>query len=902
MADAESCREAFHVGCSARSGYRHFTGESPLAENEKRRKRPAGDTSERAVSGNSAGERPKKRTSASSDSVRKKTTSSGTVKGGSAQKKRTAEAGTAAAQKKRTGEAGTTSEKSRRTAAGSTTKTAASGQKKRSTSDRSAHSSASGTKKTSVAKRSSAGRRTSESRQRQAGRSTGRGQRGFAIAEPAFFRSPQYKPIKKYGHLFLMPVVMLYYELILRLLCSGKSRGLSFLFFAVAFGLLLSGITTFFKRKVNRIVTAVLLAVLALYFTVQCLVRSSFQFYMSLSEITTGAGDVMGGFGGTVVTTILGGIPKILLFFWVPVVYLIFAKKYLPARRYHYRFGIALILVSLLLNGLTSVVASHGKYASDYNEDFSFDTSVRTFGLLKSTRLAIKYDMFGNNSKTGFTITTTSTSESAESTEVTDDTDTADTTSTEESAAEETTATVITGDNIMDLTFADTDNEEIEALNEYVSSLTASNKNEYTGLFEGKNLILICLEGFSDAVISEELTPTLYRMQHNGFYFSDYYQPSWGGSTSTGEFSFVTGLAPQDGVETMLEISDNNNYFTLGNQLQRLNYYSIAYHNGDFNYYDRNLTHENLGYETFLGYMAGHSGEDGYDADKALEDITGAWADDEDTISATFQTFKDKTPFSIYWMTISGHAPYNTDSDKVDETWDRVDAYYGDSYSETVKAYIAYQLHVEDALTELIEDLEEAGIADDTVICMTADHYPYGLEKSEAWGNSEDYVAELYGYDPQHAWEQDRNALFIWSECLENEYSSYTTEISTPTFSLDVVPTLSNLFGLEYDSRLLVGRDVFSDQEALVFWNSKKFVTEQGMYDIEEDEFYPNEGYERDDDYIDQILAEISNKLNFSQAVIDNDYYGYLFGEDEDVGQAIHGSSTSEDAAEAGLS
>ncbi|MDO4614108.1 MAG: sulfatase-like hydrolase/transferase [Lachnospiraceae bacterium] len=846
-----------------------------MEEREERRKRPSGATSGR-TSDRAGAERPKK----------KKPVSSGTSAFVKKRKPQTEVSG-----------------RTRKSASGSTARTGSSARKK--------NVSASGKKRGNVSREDrlyASKNRKTESRISESGRKTGARRnvpekRGIVIAEPAFFRSPQYRQIKKYGHLFLMPIVMVYYELILRLLCSGKNRGISFLFFAIAFGFLISGITTFFSRKVNWIVTEICLLVMALYFTVQCMVRSSFQFYMSLSEITTGAGDVVGGFGGTVVVTILAGIPKILLFFWVPVVYLIFARKYLPARRYYYRIGIAVMLAALLLNGLTSFAASHGRYASDYSEDFNFDTSVRTFGLLKSTRLAFKYDLFGNKNKTGFTIAATSDDKSEENAEDTAEAaaDTnEDTAETEDSSVKETT--VVTGENKMDLEFADTDNEEIEALNEYVSSLTASNKNQYTGLFEGKNLILICLEGFSDAIISEELTPTLYRMQHNGIYFSNYYQPSWGGSTSTGEFSFLTGLAPQDGVETMLEIKDNNNYFTLGNQLQRQNYYNIAYHNGDFNYYDRNLTHESLGYETFLGYMAGHSGDDGYDPDKALEDITGSWADDEGTIATTFQTYKDKTPFSIYFMTISGHAPYKSDSGKVDETWDRVEAYYGDSKSDTVKAFAAYQLHVEDALTRLIADLEEEGLADDTVICMTADHYPYGLEKSEAWGNSEDYVAELYGYDPAHAWEQDRNALFLWSGCLENEYKDYATEISAPTFSLDVVPTLSNLFGLEYDSRLLVGRDVFSDQEAIVFWNSKKFVTEQGMYDIEEDEFYPYDGYERDDDYIDRILAQISNKLNFSKAVIDNDYYGYLFGEDEDVGQAIHGSSTSEDAAEAGLS
>lgn len=84
-------------------------------------------------------------------------------------------------------------------------------------------------------------------------------------------------------------------------------------------------------------------------------------------------------------------------------------------------------------------------------------------------------------------------------------------------------------------------------------------------------------------------------MSKNGIYFSNYYQPTWGGSTSTGEYSFVTGLVPMNGIQSILDIRNNNNYFTLGNQLQQLGYTSCAYHNGSYDFYDRDLTHTHLG-------------------------------------------------------------------------------------------------------------------------------------------------------------------------------------------------------------------------------------------------------------------------------------------------------------------
>ena len=123
-------------------------------------------------------------------------------------------------------------------------------------------------------------------------------------------------------------------------------------------------------------------------------------------------------------------------------------------------------------------------------------------------------------------------------------------------------------------------------MNEYIASLAPSSQNDYTGIFKEKNLIMICAEAFSDAVISKELTAFLYRLSRKGFYFSDYYQLTWGGSTSTGEFSFLFGLVPTNGIQTILDTATNNNYFTVGNQMQRLGYYTKAYHNRNYDFYD----------------------------------------------------------------------------------------------------------------------------------------------------------------------------------------------------------------------------------------------------------------------------------------------------------------------------
>ena len=175
-------------------------------------------------------------------------------------------------------------------------------------------------------------------------------------------------------------------------------------------------------------------------------------------------------------------------------------------------------------------------------------------------------------------------------------------------------------------------------------------------------------------------------------------------------------------------------------------------------------------------------------------------------------------------------------------------------------------------MESLVRQLEEAGIADDTVIVLTADHYPYALEKSATWDNRKDYVTELYGYKHKNSAERDHNALILWSGCLEGK----NIVVDTPTYSLDILPTLSNLFGVEYDSRLLVGRDVFSDAEPLALWQDFTWKTDKGLFNSETGKFTPAEGVSVESGYVDRIKALVQNKIHYSREVQQTDYFNYL--------------------------
>lgn len=655
-------------------------------------------------------------------------------------------------------------------------------------------------------------------------------------------------------HVLLFPIIFLYFEILLRITGgTGIFKSfLSMLFLTAGAGLFFGGLTCMFSKKVNRTISIVVFAVTGILYIVQCLIMESFQMYMTLGDIKTGAGGVVGGFSGELFRTIFSGIPIILLFLLPVILYTLFGDKRFPARRVNTPYVILIFSLTFIISGIGVLGASHGKYKEEYKSQFKFDTASRTFGLLTGVRLDLKYSLLGNDEANQLvSVNENITKKKAEKTKG------------EEKEKEY-------GKNVSKIDFATLSKSEkdetLKAMATYVNSLTPTSKNKYTGLFKGKNLILICAEAFSDSVIHKELTPTLYRLTHKGIYFSDFYQPAWGGSTSTGEYSFLTGLVPMDGVETIQKTRQKLNYYTLGTQLMKQDYYSFAYHNGSYDYYDRQLTHKNLGYADYLGEGNG------------LEDIAGSWVGDSVFFDKTMDTYMDKQPFSIYYMTVSGHAPYKSDNVKTKENIEQVKKVLGDKYEETTLNYFCYQLELEKALKIMIEKLEKAGIADDTVICMTSDHYPYGLSVSKTYGNTKDYLIDLYDHSLDTDWDRDHNTWLLWSGCLENEQKEYACEVSEPTYSLDIVPTLLNLFGIEYDSRLLVGRDVFSDATPLVLWNNRSWITEKGRYDARTKEFIPNKGVKEDESYVETVKKIVSNKIAFSDQILEKDYYRVLFG------------------------
>lgn len=652
--------------------------------------------------------------------------------------------------------------------------------------------------------------------------------------------------------LFFFPMALLYHELLLhafdRTILFWDTPLVYILLFSAAGGFLLSALVDILPRKAAHIVTYALCVFWTVLTCIEYCCKSYFKSYWGLSFITQMTGNVVGNFFSTMLEIIFGRIVFILLSFLPLVLLIILRRRLLPGKTLSVRCRVMALAVFAVCQAVGSALCYTGEDRADYTYNYVTDYAVPRFGLAATIRLEAQYAIFGLPDAPVIQV--------------------------DEPVPDE---PVVYDYNKMELDFTATSDlvggSTLENMRNYFSSKTASQQNEYTGMFKGKNLIQITAEAFSPYVISKELTPTLYKLTHEGFVFTNYYQPGWGQSTTGGEFAHMTGIIPTWVNGNLSFYASHQDYmpFALGNQFRALGYTTVAYHNNSYTYYNRHLTHPNLGY-------------DYYGQGNGLTLTVPGWPySDLDMMEQTAPAYIEDyvntgKPFHAYYMSVSGHANWGWGNAMSAKNREAAVAAYPNA-SQPVQGYIAANLELEYALTYLLEQLEAAGIADDTVICMTADHYPYALVTDEV-----DYYQELSGkQDSELDISRYKNTWLLWSGSME---SSVT--VNTPCSAIDILPTVSNLFGLEFDSRLMSGHDVFAQNYnasqastcmPLVILPTNRgysWITAAGTYDAKTRTFTPNPGITVADDYVKTVSSLIDAKYSYARQLIQYDYAGVV--------------------------
>ncbi len=677
--------------------------------------------------------------------------------------------------------------------------------------------------------------------------------------QPARHAKPKRKRADAVNLVLFLPLAIFFMECVIRFGLYGSVCNVYTILFSLSTGLLLVLLCTAFSQKANHVITLVVLSTLSVLYGFHFGYDRFFGSVFTWSIVENNAGNFT-EFYREILTTIAENLGGILLMFVPLVLYAVLGNRLAPAYRSNARARIVYVVLMVALH--LGAVALIGCDKSAYGDHFYYHTTINTnetmarFGLMTTTRIDLTQLIFG-------TPTETVEKPAGDVSDLVDEQP-----GMSQDDVDESPVTYV--DQVMDIDFdtliAGETNDVVRNLHEYFADVKPTQTNAYTGMFEGKNLIFLTLEGFCDQVIDPELTPTLYRMATEGFVFENFYTSMWGGSTATGEYAAMTGnfyYGPH--CSDCLKISGSKSMpFTLGTQLRDEGYLTLAYHNHTAHYYGRDKSHPNFGYS----YKA---------IEQGLE-MTDLWPrSDLEMAQITVEDYIDsEQPFHVYYMTVSGHANYSFVGNNMSKKHrDQVDHL---PYTENVKAYIACQLEVEEMLTELVERLDAAGKLEDTVFAMSADHYPYALSDAE--------LAELYDLpveNIQDNFDLYRNGFILWSASMEEP-----VRVTKPASSIDILPTLSNLFGLEYDSRLLMGTDILSSADPVVILNCNgdggwwHWITPYGRYNTQTKTFAMADGLTWDEtkqaNYVQAINQIVSAKRTAAKNMLDNDYYRYVFG------------------------
>lgn len=620
----------------------------------------------------------------------------------------------------------------------------------------------------------------------------------------------------KYKNLLLNLLSILYLEFLFGLLTIDVYSRSSIINIAI-FSLIVSTIITILN---NKIISYITYGILGFYFSMQFILKKVFGFYFSfnLFKLT----DQVLKFGNETFISILKNIYAIVLFF-LPLIFLIFYRKKIVKETNSLKY-ICVLLISIGLFGLDIKLQKNNENSIYYLYTSINDTSLNNekLGVINSGILDLHRTIFGFKEKIEPVI-----------------------------SIDESDDIFEYKDNKLNIDFKNlrTNNSEIASLNNYMDSISPTKQNKYTGIFKGKNLIYIVAESFNEIGVREDLTPTLYKLVNSGFKFNNYYSSN-NLSTIGGEFQALTGLYADSSILYTWRKGLNYFPFGLANVFKGEGYNTFAYHDHFYNFQDRNKYLKALGFDNYKGCYNG------------LEDKIkcNIWPEyDTEMIKATTSDYLNSTePFMVYYMTVSGHLAYNFGGNMVAiKNREKVNNL---PYSDSVKAYLATQIELNDALELLIKSLEEKNKLDDTVIVLLADHYPYGL--------TVDQINEISNYKKDGIIGVNDSNLIIWNSKLK------TIEVDKVSMSIDVLPTVYNLFGIDYDSRLFAGSDILSTREGMAIFNERSWVTDKGKYFGSSNNFVQNE--EVDGNYIKTINNIMNNKISISKLIVKNNYYDYL--------------------------
>lgn len=384
-------------------------------------------------------------------------------------------------------------------------------------------------------------------------------------------------------------------------------------------------------------------------------------------------------------------------------------------------------------------------------------------------------------------------------------------------------------------------------------------ENDYFGIFENKNVIVIHAESVENFLINREyngteITPVLNNLANTGFYFSNTYSQESVGTSSDTEFTFNTSLLPAESGTIFLNYFDKTYSNAIPNILKDEGYNTISMHANNGSFWNRNVMHPVLGYDMFIDKELFHFTDDQViglglsDKDFFLQSIDFLEVASEPYYS-TLITLTNHTP----WSDVDNYITFNDNGEQAEQ----IDC--GDELEGKTLCRYLKSVHYSDwALGEFIKGLEARKMLDDTVIVIYGDH-PANIPLTD--------MEIIYGKEIDRIEYKARQQIpfIIWNNDIKEP-----VKIDEVMGMYDAKPTLLNMLGLK--DKFTLGHDMFSTDDNLVVFTNGDWVDRTIYYDSFRNNYYLKDlSYDEsliDEDYIDSKskkaheIVDMSNLIN----------------------------------------
>lgn len=353
-------------------------------------------------------------------------------------------------------------------------------------------------------------------------------------------------------------------------------------------------------------------------------------------------------------------------------------------------------------------------------------------------------------------------------------------------------------------------------VNNYIDENYKEDNNEYTGIFKNKNLIFVMMESMDDWLVNENVTPTMYKMMQHGFNFNNHYSPAYvTGETANTEFIANTGMYPSiDRLSPNYAYVNNNYPYSIASLFKNEGYTVNSFHRSNGFLYNRSIMHISLGYEKYHSYVDMGISDDNLDLDSYI-------------IKNGYNKIISNNKFMSFIITYSPHSPYTYNKIECQTNLSDIKTIYPELDNEELLCAYSAARETDNMFKLLLEKLKNDNLLDDTIIVAFTDHPNKLVIRDDETEKLNKTIFYIYDHDMN------------------------SNQIDTITSSINILPTVINLFGIK-NNYLYSGYDALDTNEEYVIFKDYTYF---------------------DGKEVKTVTKEYKDKLEYSSDILSSDYY-----------------------------